>query len=158
MVTILAKMFRVLQFCLKAASVAALFIILRVVFILNIPIVKKMLTDHMMKVSTLEYDDFKDSFLGIEMLKTCWKQLWLDCFMTFKTGCTIEADNYLVCRIPSQSQDINDNFDDGDDCVDQNANFVGSVEDYMETPDDFITLGTIARKGVPLVLNFGSCS
>ena len=155
---ILSKMFRFLQFCLKAASVALMFLILKVVIILNIPIVKRVFIDRMVKVSTLKYDDLKDSLLSIKMLKACWKQTWLDCFMSVKRGCTIEEENYLMCKVSSQSQDTKDNVDGGDDRVDQNANFMGAVQEYKETQDNFVTLGHIARKGVPLVLNFGSCS
>ena len=117
--------------------------------------VRRILVDRMQRISSLDYDNFRDSLLGIEMLKTCFKQLWLDCFMSIKKGCTIEPETYILLRVLNRSQD---GKDDAADAVDLNANYTGTVEQNKEIPDDCVNLGIIARKGVPLVLNFGSCS
>ena len=155
---ILAPMLNLTQFCLLAAGTTIIFVILNVVLLLNVPVLKRILIDRMVKISTLKYDNFRDSFLGLEMLKTCFKQFWLTSFMSIRKGCIINAENYVVCRVSSSSREGTSDGMDAADGVDLNANYEGSVEQKKSITKNFIDLGIMARKGVPLVLNFGSCS
>jgi len=155
---ILSPILRLAQFCLLAAGTTIIFVILNVILLLNIPVLKRILINRMIKISTLKYDNFRDSFLGLEMLKTCFKQFWLTSFMSIKKGCVIKAEKYVVCRVPSASRESIGDGIDAADGVDLNANYECSVEQKKSIPKNFTDLSSMTRKGVPLVLNFGSCS
>lgn len=114
-----------------------------------------MIVDKMKEMSTLPYEDFADSLLGLQMLKTCWKHLWLDAFKSVKKGRKVDAEKYVLCSVPSRPSAENDDWADG---FDINANYQEGKEPCDIKPNQFVSLAEIARKDVPLVLNFGSCS
>ena len=146
---------RFIQFTIQAVAVTALFLVSNILLLFRVSVFERMMVTRMQKISTLNYDDFKDSFVGKEMLKTCWKQLWLDCFKSVQKGCIIEPKEYMLCSVPVEAEAYATDTKDGSDL---NANYLGSLEPYSTTLDDFVNIGNLARQDVPLVLNFGSCS
>lgn len=149
------NVFKIFLFGLQVTLLSIVFCLCNALIMLKVPVFHKMVIDKMSKLSTLKNEDFVDSLFSFEMLETCMKQIWLDVFKTIKKGCTVEAGRFTLCSVSMEQSKSTDERVDG---MDSNGNYQQYEEPSNAIPSNFVSLASLARKDVPLVLNFGSCS
>ena len=97
---------------------------------LKIPFTRKKIYKVMLQLSKAnEVEDFKDTMFKKEMYKNVVRQMVIDMTKTVK----------LNKRIP-------------------NFSLIKMTNEKTNKENDIVTMFNMQRKGVPLVLNFGSCS
>ena len=142
---------RFIQFCCTSFVLCIMFGLLKTCKKMNFRIINVILLEKMKAISFLEVEDFTDSLFGMEMLKTCLKQIWLDYFKTMQKGIQVESNSLFLCPLPTTT----------DDCNKESAEDLMCEEDREQQffpGTEILDLAELSQKDVPLVLNFGSCS
>ena len=132
------KVLKQVLFLLSAVGIALLFMLMKILY--TLPIVKSKVYKLFENVSMLKKSQFEGCILTWEMYKTVLYDIKQNIFKKAALGQSI-PDVYLH-KVPfnaSQVQELSQNY-------------------ASETKAGLFSLRCLVRPGVPLILNFGSCS
>lgn len=147
----LFAVFRFLEFMILALTISVAFATAKVLLLLQLNAFRAMVLSKMSAVAQLSSEDFTENLFGIEMYKTCVKQVWMDVFKSMRNGCRIGSD-LMVKFVPNSTSS-------------ESRRLVTQAEletdvariPSLPAPGSF-KLTELGQRDVPLVLNFGSCS
>lgn len=144
-------MLKRLTFTVVTGAITIIFIVLRLLYL--VPWVKNQMLEMMKQMTMLETEQFKDSFLSWEMymdLVSCIKQ---DIFKIAQLK--MPAPDVKLLKIQRKPWPVLEKAD-AKDSLESNTSIPQNHDEVEET--DIVSLKSLMRCGVPLVLNFGSCS
>ena len=139
----LPPMLSFLIYCIQVVFAALVLLLGKILFSLPLESIQNVFIDRFKKLTSIENEaDFLEGLFSWEMFKLIKKQTWIDSFKAVNCGSPVEDGWELIKISPTMDENMNVIETDTSDAKDFNI----------------VSIKSMVKENVPLVLNFGSRS